>query len=137
MYIYLNILPVQLTAAPVDLPLEEDLITLKNKLAGTIETGITEGDERKVIEATLSSLVLFNRRRTGEVDNLKISDWQDRNKWRKGEEQDREKLTIAETALMDRLQVKRRCYLSFRFFKAILPASIGKLRKLLIFLLLI
>jgi hypothetical protein len=95
---------------PEPLPTVEDLMKLKDYVDDSLSSGVKKLDEqysyneyRKVLEHTMASIILFNKRRGGEASKLLLSSYLNKSDWKKntmGELYD--SLTVVEKELMNR-----------------------------------
>lgn len=91
---------------PEDLPNPDQVIALKNHLHEILhELELKTENERLLKEATLTYLILFNKRRCSEVANLKVSCWNLRTKWKQQALEEMDKLDSTEKVLVQSLEV--------------------------------
>jgi outer membrane protein assembly factor BamB len=78
-----------------------------NTLLEGIDQSKRENDVKDLRSYSLCYLIIFNRRRSGEVANMTIGEFQDRQKWKTNV--DESTMSDTEKILMKRLDVSQCC----------------------------
>ena len=90
---------------PEILPSAEQIDAFKSIVNAELSLTKSNGNERNIKEATLSYLIMFNKRRPTEVAKLTKSRWDSRHQWKRIAENELEKLDDAEKILIKQLEV--------------------------------